>query len=1142
MESLLGLESMSIFSTWVNPFIRSRGLATPTGEPLYTYRVTSFEFDDLQATLRAFIKSKPQWCSLNDLMRVDYAFAQAFVIYAAEWWRRRYDGSGWRWEPILQNIGAQPTSWHPSHRSTCVELGLRGWRIELSASRGFRYLGSVAVQGGLPIQALAAARGNIGRVLERVLKLSAASHATEEEAVEWIESLSSWLPAVYRQREIYYLLAQVITTVLVLKQRADLQSPDTAIEQLDAHVPNWRNRFPLPIEDLQARALIEQLVKQSTRKREAVAGSPISVERKLEDIGNGKWQIASSTAIPQYLDEASLAQLFSLGTGPALPRNCTLRFEMGRQQVATSARRLTGQAQYRVERKPIVAMGTDGASEHLVHFVSPDGATRSATVSGGGELAPDMPWVFERSDDGINRFVRQGSGSVRTRMALAAIPTEWSIHSEGIEPVDSLGVIVQQNRNVFEFCGTARIIDPDGAVFRVRSGTISALEEHFQWKGERAWDLTFVSPAIAFRGIPRLKHQLDDGTEHTVTGPVLWKTSGERTTTPSGLSGPAEATWPVRGEIQFRGRLVLLPDDAHLSIGPSPSPSCASLDFRDWALVSASTEDPDIEILANSVGNSLITKFTYTGPGSPPEILNLTLYWRGNTTPARIKLPFPVRGARAFNKDGEPLPQNTEVTADGVFGIRLVAFLAIGDRASLRFTLFDGLAGVDYAFLDVRPAEGSRRVEVRISDHLDRIRRMLSSGDSVDASVRVELHCGDASPAAVRVTRFVCSLDKLTDEPGVTLPDFCYTSTDVEAIRPRMLRLDRPGDEPVLLERCTCTTSPKYAWHVREGEIEPGPWLIYPPPGSPLVYRPMLWTVRAPSTDIRPRLHTDLATAIATEEPSTRRELVNIALDRLARNYDDADWCLVEQLANHLGHLPLTTLDIWSAFTRSPEAMAALALRISAFPANFLDRFAGEMPVIWESIPLRIWVDGMRSRNRQGSAAQVLTSRLLPEQRRYLISLQPSLWVLLELAECIVCGSATPEIRLAMSHAIDFRLKLFGNHLHPQCSYQDLLHDKAEAQWPMSFDEIVSKAVNGPAGQYMLMDAAVFRRTVVNMPVLLGASAARNLEIPWLSDESRIRALRKIQDFSPEWFSDAFDLTVAQCVADGTAEGLEALK
>jgi hypothetical protein len=39
--------------------------------------------------------------------------------------------------------------------------------------------------------------------------------------------------------------------------------------------------------------------------------------------------------------------------------------------------------------------------------------------------------------------------------------------------------------------------------------------------------------------------------------------------------------------------------------------------------------------------------------------------------------------------------------------------------------------------------------------------------------------------------------------------------------------------------------------------------------------------------------------------------------------------------------------------------------------------------------------------------------------------------------------------------------------------------------------------------------------------------------LPRLDDLGLYRALRQYQNFNPEWFSEAFDLTVAQCITQG---------
>jgi hypothetical protein len=62
--------------------------------------------------------------------------------------------------------------------------------------------------------------------------------------------------------------------------------------------------------------------------------------------------------------------------------------------------------------------------------------------------------------------------------------------------------------------------------------------------------------------------------------------------------------------------------------------------------------------------------------------------------------------------------------------------------------------------------------------------------------------------------------------------------------------------------------------------------------------------------------------------------------------------------------------------------------------------------------------------------------------------------------------------------------------------------------------------------------------TIVNLPILLGAGAATGIPIEG-SLEQRSREIRRYQDFCPEWFTNAFDLTVARCIADRAIRDLE---
>ena len=92
------------------------------------------------------------------------------MLYAAEWWRQRYDGSGFAWDPILRDIGVSLDSWNPNQRSQCIKNGLTEWGLRLNETPGMRYIGTIALQGGLPMKLLAQAKGPLGRLLRGVLR------------------------------------------------------------------------------------------------------------------------------------------------------------------------------------------------------------------------------------------------------------------------------------------------------------------------------------------------------------------------------------------------------------------------------------------------------------------------------------------------------------------------------------------------------------------------------------------------------------------------------------------------------------------------------------------------------------------------------------------------------------------------------------------------------------------------------------------------------------------------------------------------------------------------------------------------------------------------------------------------------------
>ena len=231
----------------------------------------------------------------------------------------------------MLRLGAPPDGWNQAQRSECVEIGLAGWKIPVAESRGFRFLGSVALQGGLPMKLLAAAHGNIGLVLSYIFPLLAGWLVGESEIEEWIGNLSVYLLVhISPSGDLPTTDADHYYRTRV--EAAALDLAEGAIDKLDTCDPDRREKFPLPIEDDQARGRIQQLVKDAATTRVSRSAALAAVDRTLE-FNDCDWHLRSTLELPEYAEPMAITQMFGLGADPALPRLLVLRFSSGERTI-----------------------------------------------------------------------------------------------------------------------------------------------------------------------------------------------------------------------------------------------------------------------------------------------------------------------------------------------------------------------------------------------------------------------------------------------------------------------------------------------------------------------------------------------------------------------------------------------------------------------------------------------------------------------------------------------------------------------------------------------------------------------------------------------------------------------------------------
>lgn len=1108
---------------WKTQFLRQRSLTAPDGRPLYAYRTTQSEFTSLESLLRDTIATQRQPLPLFRSFEFVPAFSTLYVLYSAEWWRQRYDGSGFSWEPILAGLSAHPDDWSPSQRSVCVTKGLEHWKLRPIHGTGMRFIGSIALQGGLPLQLLSRSHGNLGRLLRCVLREAVKTTVTTQEIYNWVRSLNHYLPNTYRQTEIHILLTNVIVTALCLKDEADLRQPQDAIAELDRRIVGWRDRFPLPVEDHLAQGIIEQLVQDVTKARVAHQPRTFSVERFLENVDSKVWQLCSAISLPESVRGESLSYLFGLG-GTALPRFLDVSLDVceGRQRTV-SMRRLAGQDEYRIERKPWRASSAGAVSEHVLRLFASDGRVWSAVAPRGEPLDDGLLWVFD-ARDASPKFLRQGSGSVSTNEALVAVPQgsrPMACDRGSVVPVGKLETL---QRDVFLVREEGHF-QCDGAACRVLTGRAGASEEGHEWRGQRLWH-TIVQPSMAFVGKPRCYRVDENGNSHAVPGEPEWRPLGGARRPNDIPVGPVEFWHGPSGEVRHRARMVVLPPGAGIRLECKDAFSgCVYLE--NWGIKRIVIDQEGVTASVEQSGSSFIVTLVAHANAHPPATVEALAYWPHRTKPARLQLTFPAKGVRIFAASGQELADGSRLASNQLIGVRALCLMGMhGTAPNMRLELCLPNTGQCDSF-PIHAPEGYGHAEIRLQDYAQEISQLLSHNDSPDAYIEVLFRSAGRVLARIFVARYACRIQRLEQEAAIDRDALLALPVEEQLALPVMaLCLNSPGEDAIRLEPRSSAGVPTGTWGFDPRVREPGPWLIYPAASSAVAFRPTLWSVEG----VQHR-DTGLSQAVGVEDPDERTALLDVAVSDLTADFLAKDWENVERLVTQLGHLPLATLDLWRRFSRSSRAMASLALRFSSLPYSFLERFASELTFSWELVSLADWREAMIRLKTQcetafAAAAETVFRNQLNGRLRDLTSYHPALTILLGIARTIIDGEAPREVELFRALGVDGVMNMLYH--GDDCPFQHLLRRHAEDKWPEFFCPEVSRARTA-LGRLLPSTGPGFQDGVVHMPALLAYRTVKGITQEWLDDRNFVLELRRNISFDPDWFDHAYTWNVAAC-------------
>jgi hypothetical protein len=220
--------------------------------------------------------------------------------------------------------------------------------------------------------------------------------------------------------------------------------------------------------------------------------------------------------------------------------------------------------------------------------------------------------------------------------------------------------------------------------------------------------------------------------------------------------------------------------------------------------------------------------------------------------------------------------------------------------------------------------------------------------------------------------------------------------------------------------------------------------------------------------------------------------------------------------------------------------LAALAVRMGGLPAGFAERFPQRAAYCVGNDSLDRMGSGDARGMAQGAswygpeAGGFVVSEYLDRRVQALASDCPSLRVLLEAARAIGDRAHQPDLRNAaespgmrlLCRAAIQRRKL---HEFSTCCATTLTGSgqvDSRRNWP-------TQAAR--ARPYLCPANHGFHDSVINLPILLALTCNTTMDLSMLigATTQTSSGIREVQSFDPEWFAEAFDLTVARCLATG---------
>lgn len=982
MTDIIEVTPVEKMQTWLREFQKQR--PNTCGLPLWALKVTDAELQSIVVFLRTLFRGKDPKIILNRYSCRGYdkasEFDQLFTLYIATWLQRNYKGERLRWPPVLENVGIKHTTALMPHIYQSIDNGLDGWEVKIySTQNRDQYFATLYCQGGFPRAGLVGlTHGPVPNYLNAVIQQYSQFHHTASAEDIALQAMDE-LPVTLRQKPFAQLAAQLINSLLKLRDQYHLYSESDPVLALDVKSPNWRNELPFLLCDEEAYELMQKLLRRTASliKRDQ---NPVRISRYIEP-GVNSWQLIAETHINYTIHPEDLNRCIACDDLPTFFDLYTQTESGERSRSASFNLKGIGVKRWQVVTNETRFFNANAASEINFELWSDGNKLIDNTYYRGEELNPDLPWVFSVSGERY-RFLSQGNTKVAQDKVLVVFAGKLE-PANILSSVDVVGELGALGLTIYSLVGQAYAEVPSGR-FKITTSAEETKELNCWLNGNRCAEA--ISSKHVYKGIPYIYYREGLGEKELVPRSQLyWQGINSERVAPLVKNqiehGVGIISWRQNDELKWQSKCVLLPEESDFGV---ISYEQGELELK----VIGFGKDIDVGLVEGQAKWLRgVDKYDglYLGeiqlPKKMSEVINPVLSWNSSiNNMVTFELATNQSGVCLLTPDGRPFNHTrTVLTLDDLYSHKLK--IQLPPESKRRF--------VNISAVLVK----KRNYEAFVSQHIE-----LEGGESqiISSSVLAKLAqllFNQSSDLRDVVTfRFYGDEELESSVPKVE----CYkhhvinhfddnTLVGVKVLNPRthknrdnirmyaapMWELNR---EPVELEKIINSNDDVIFSLPKTTDF--GPWFLYSSLENKI-------QPRAVMIDAQPPFSTSesLDEQTGPEQPSSNAEnmsCLSIAvrelqfdhinhsydfadMDRiiteLAENINHNDWQVVQGFVEALDYAEPSTFHVINRILHYPKALTSLLLKQNE-PRNFENvwQMASKMPFEWLNLPTSVWV------------------------------------------------------------------------------------------------------------------------------------------------------------------------------------------